>query len=71
MQPNAAKFRENPEFETDNVLDVILQNTPIKAFELEGNWYPVQLLDGRTGWMHDSVLGPKPSGALRPASPRP
>ncbi|MDH3604375.1 MAG: hypothetical protein OEU26_32620, partial [Candidatus Tectomicrobia bacterium] len=68
VQPNAAKFRENPEFETDNVLAVILRGTPLKAFEPEGNWYPVQLLDGRTGWMHDSVLGSKPSGMSRPAS---
>jgi hypothetical protein len=68
VQPNAAKVRENPELETENVLDVIPQGTPLKAFEPEGNWYPVQLLDGRTGWMHESVLGPKPSGTPRPAS---
>ncbi len=63
VQPSRANLRESPAIEPDNRLGVLPGGTPIKAFELDGDWYPVQLQDGRTGWMHRSVLGPKPPSA--------
>lgn len=59
VQPSSANFRESPAIEPDNRLGVLPQGTALKAFEPDGEWYPVQLQDGRTGWMHRSVLGPK------------
>lgn len=56
VQPNRANLRESPAIEADNIQDVLLRGTPVTAFESEGEWYPVQLQDGRTGWMHTSVL---------------
>lgn len=46
--------------EPDNRLGALPGGTALTAFEPDGDWYPVQLNDGRTGWMHRSVLGPKP-----------
>ncbi len=63
VQPPRANFRESPAIEPDNRLGVLPAGTPLKAFEPDGDWYPVQLEDGRTGWMHRSVLGPKPPQA--------
>lgn len=73
VQPPRAHFRESPAIEPDNRLGILPGGTALKAFELEGDWYPVQLKDGRTGWMHRSVLGPVPpsrptSGSAEPVS---
>ena len=56
VQPPRAHVRTSPAIEPDNVLDTLPQGTPIIAFEPEDGWYPVQLEDGRSGWMHRSVL---------------
>ena len=66
VQPASANLRESPAIEPGNRLDSLPGGTPLNAFEREGDWYPVQLNDGRTGWMHRSVLGPAP-----PAMPAP
>ncbi len=69
VQPSSANFRESPAIEPDNRLGVLPRGTEIKAFELEGEWFPVQLQDGRTGWMHRSVLGPVPPPSAGRTSP--
>lgn len=71
VQPTSANFRESPAIEPDNRLGVLPRGTALKAFEPDGDWYPVQLEDGRTGWMHRSVLGLNPPAAhLAPAAGR-
>ncbi len=73
VQPPRAHVRTSPAIEPDNVLDTLPQGTPIIAFEPEDGWYPVQLEDGRSGWMHRSVLrlSPEqpPPSPLAPAAP--
>ena len=66
VQPAYANLRQSPAIEPGNRLALLPGGAPLNAFELEGDWYPVQLQDGRTGWMHRSVLGPTP-----PATPAP
>ncbi len=68
VQPSRAHFRESPAIEPDNRLGMLAAGTALTAFEAEGDWYPVQLEDGRTGWMHRSVLGPTPPLSLAPAT---
>lgn len=70
VQPSQAHFRESPAIEPDNRLGTLPGGTALTAFELEGDWYPVQLQDGRTGWMHRSVLEPAPPSRSATSGPR-
>ena len=74
VQPRSANVRESPALDPSNIVGVLPQGTSVTAFEAEGSWYLVQLQDGRTGWMHTSVLGaakPSASAAGVAASPSP
>ncbi len=64
VRPSKANVRTSPAIEADNILGTLPRGTPVVAAERENDWYPVQLADERTGWMHRSVLSPElPSAA--------
>lgn len=56
VRPSEANVRTRPAIEADNILNTLSRGTPVTAAELENDWYPIQLKDGRSGWMHRSVL---------------
>ncbi len=68
VHPSQANVRTSPAIQDDNILDRLPRGTPVVAFELEGDWYPVQLQDGGTGWMHRSVLRLQAPSASSPAT---
>jgi outer membrane protein len=68
-----ANVRDSPAIASENILGVLSRGTPVIVFEPKGDWYPVQLEDGRSGWMHASVLSaeqppPATTGPVPPVS---
>jgi hypothetical protein len=53
-----AYIRTAPALKNENVIDKLPKNTRVKGLMEKGNWYKVQLEDGRVGWMSKQVLVP-------------
>jgi outer membrane protein TolC len=71
VRPAQANVRTSSTIADDNILTKLPQGTPVMVSEPEGDWHPVQLEDGRSGWMHRSVLqADKPSSSPQTPSPR-
>jgi outer membrane protein len=63
VQASRAHVRATPVIEPGNILDTLERGTDVAVLGQTGEWYEVQLPDGRTGWMHQSVLGVAPPPA--------